>query len=62
MQQRFEQGYHFTYTFPGLQKVIQAAGRVIRIPEDTGYLWLMDDRYETPLIRSLLPEWWGVNC
>jgi DNA excision repair protein ERCC-2 len=60
LQKKFEQGYAFTYTYPGLQKVIQAAGRVIRSENDTGYLWLMDDRYEESHIKNLLPDWWGL--
>lgn len=43
---------------PGLQKVVQAAGRVIRTPEDRGWLWLIDDRYRRPAVRRLLPAWW----
>src|SRR5690606_25074278 len=45
LQQVFQQGYHFAYLYPGIQKVVQAAGRVIRTQEDTGYLWLLDDRF-----------------
>ncbi len=54
----FGTGYDYTYLYPGLQKVIQAAGRVIRTPDDRGVLWLLDDRYARPEIRRLLPEWW----
>jgi DNA excision repair protein ERCC-2 len=52
------QGYDYTYLVPGLQKVVQAAGRVIRTPEDRGVVWLMDDRYERAEVRKLLPGWW----
>ncbi|MBU2872889.1 ATP-dependent DNA helicase [Marinobacter salexigens] len=58
LQQRFGAGYDYTYLIPGLQKVAQAAGRVIRTPEDRGVIWLIDDRYMQPQIRGLLPEWW----
>lgn len=61
MQDKFQQGYHFTYTYPGVQKVIQAAGRVIRTKDDQGYLWLLDDRYQDAFIQSLLPEWWNTQ-
>lgn len=61
LQQKFQQGYNFTYLYPGLQKVIQAAGRVIRRKEDTGYLFLLDDRYGQPEIAQLLPDWWQVT-
>jgi Rad3-related DNA helicase len=41
-----------------MQKVVQAAGRVLRTPEDRGWLWLLDERYARPEIRRLLPGWW----
>jgi DNA excision repair protein ERCC-2 len=59
MQEKFGDGYDFTYTYPGIQKVIQAAGRVIRKTSDEGYLWLIDQRFEQPQIKRLLPEWWN---
>lgn len=58
LQARFGAGYEYTYLYPGLQKVTQAAGRVIRTPEDRGIIWLIDDRYLRPQIRGLLPDWW----
>jgi DNA excision repair protein ERCC-2 len=58
MQQRFGSGYDYTYLFPGLQKVVQAAGRVIRTTSDRGIVMLIDDRYPRPAIRALLPQWW----
>ncbi|MCE3253737.1 MAG: ATP-dependent helicase [Cellvibrio sp.] len=58
MQDKFGQGYDFTYTYPGIQKVIQAAGRVIRTTSDNGYVWLLDQRFNQAAIKSLLPEWW----
>jgi Rad3-related DNA helicase len=44
-----------------MQKVVQAAGRVLRTPEDRGWLWLLDDRYRRPAVRRLLPAWWAVE-
>lgn len=61
MQSKFSQGYDFTYTYPGVQKVVQAAGRVIRTQSDTGYLWLLDERYKQQHIQKLLPEWWEIE-
>ncbi|WP_323750001.1 ATP-dependent DNA helicase [Marinobacter sp.] len=58
LQQRFGNGYDYTYLIPGLQKVAQAAGRVIRTPEDQGVIWLIDDRFMTPAVNRLLPGWW----
>ncbi len=46
---------------PGLQKVVQAAGRVIRGPEDRGVVYLIDDRYTRGEVRRLLPGWWRVK-
>lgn len=61
MQEQFGQGYDFTYTYPGIQKVIQAAGRVIRTTTDKGYVWLLDERYQQPNIKKLLPDWWSQS-
>jgi Rad3-related DNA helicase len=61
MQAMFGAGHDYTYLYPGLQKVVQAAGRVIRSPQDRGVLHLMDDRYGQARIRALLPRWWRYN-
>ena len=45
---------------PGLQKVVQAAGRVLRSADDRGWVWLLDRRYRRPDVRALLPGWWQV--
>ncbi|MCK7547986.1 ATP-dependent DNA helicase [Marinobacter koreensis] len=58
LQQRFGAGYEYTYLIPGIQKVAQAAGRVIRTPEDRGVIWLIDDRFMGAQIQNLLPRWW----
>lgn len=60
MQALWGAGYDYTYLFPGLQKVVQAAGRVIRSPHDQGVLYLLDDRYARPEVQRLLPGWWAV--
>ena len=54
-------GYDYTYLYPGLQKVVQAAGRVIRSPVDEGVLVLMDDRFSRAEVRALLPAWWEAR-
>jgi len=61
MQANFGKGYDYTYLYPGLQKVVQAAGRVIRTESDQGVVYLMDDRYAQAQVRSLLPSWWKVD-
>jgi Rad3-related DNA helicase len=53
-------GHDYTYLYPGLQKVVQAAGRVIRSPHDEGVLVLMDERFMQPHVRRLLPTWWAA--
>ena len=55
------QSYDYTYLYPGLQKVVQAAGRVIRTTSDRGVVYLMDDRFTRPDVQGLLPGWWNVK-
>jgi Rad3-related DNA helicase len=59
MQALFGQGYDYTYLVPGLRKVVQAAGRVIRTVHDQGVVVLIDDRFRRPEVQRLLPGWWG---
>lgn len=58
---RFGQGDDYTYRIPGIIKVVQAAGRVIRSPEDQGVVVLMDDRFAQASVRALLPSWWSLG-
>ncbi len=51
-------GFDFAYTYPGLNKVQQAAGRVIRSERDRGFIILMDERFTAHLYRSILPSEW----
>ena len=57
----FGSGYDYTYLYPGIQKVVQAAGRVIRTQQDKGVVMLIDDRFAEPKVRPLLPRWWSVT-
>jgi DNA excision repair protein ERCC-2 len=61
MQRLFQAGHAYTYLYPGLQKVIQAAGRVIRTRNDRGVLYLIDDRFARREVRELLPKWWKLR-
>ncbi|WP_225784184.1 ATP-dependent DNA helicase [Xenophilus sp. Marseille-Q4582] len=54
-------GYAYTYLYPGLRKVVQAAGRVVRTEQDRGTVHLLDDRFATPEVRALLPPWWALD-
>lgn len=62
MQTLFGAGYDYTYLYPGIQKVVQAAGRVIRTEQDRGVVWLIDDRFGQPGIRALMPAWWELDA
>ena len=57
----FGAGYDYTYLYPGIQKVVQAAGRVIRSQHDRGVVMLIDDRFGASRVRQLLPQWWAFN-
>jgi Rad3-related DNA helicase len=57
----FGAGYDYTYLYPGLQKVVQAAGRVIRSQQDRGVVMLIDDRFAESKVRQLLPTWWQIQ-
>ena len=59
MQERFGDGYAYTYLYPGIRKVVQAGGRVIRSESDEGVLWLLDQRFARPEVARLLPGWWN---
>ncbi|MDZ7548880.1 helicase C-terminal domain-containing protein, partial [Clostridium perfringens] len=48
------------YIYPGINKVMQAAGRVIRTETDEGRILLIDDRYFTLKYRDLLPKEWEI--
>lgn len=56
------EGYAYAYTYPGMNRVLQAAGRVIRTPEDRGVVVLLDDRYAEEPYRHLLPAHWRDVC
>ncbi|KAG1435297.1 hypothetical protein G6F55_014368 [Rhizopus delemar] len=56
-----ENGYDYPYLYPGMQKVVQAAGRVIRTEQDVGTVHLIDDRYRRAQGRGLLPSGWQVE-
>ncbi|WP_136254089.1 ATP-dependent DNA helicase [Onishia niordana] len=60
LEARFGRGFDYAYQYPGINKVVQAAGRVIRTPEDHGVVVLMDDRFARPEVRALLPGWWHL--
>ena len=52
-------GFDYAYRYPGMNKVRQAAGRLIRTDRDRGVILLLDDRFLTPRSRSLFPLEWA---
>lgn len=58
---RRRDGFAYAYTYPGITRVLQAAGRVIRTASDRGTVLLMDRRYGTPRYGRLLPTHWQVR-
>lgn len=54
-----EGGYDYAYTYPGMNRVLQAAGRVIRTENDRGVVVLLDDRYATEQYKMMFPVHWS---
>lgn len=52
-------GFEYAYRYPGMNKVLQAAGRVIRTQEDKGVVLLLDDRFARSEYARLLPKHWA---
>lgn len=57
-EERLGAGFDFAYRFPGMNRVIQAVGRLIRSPDDQGVALLLDARFAEPEYRALFPSWW----
>lgn len=56
---KYEEGKQFAYIYPGINRVLQAAGRVIRREEDRGVIVLIDDRFDDPIYKSVIPKHWS---
>ncbi|HWH68136.1 MAG TPA: ATP-dependent DNA helicase [Candidatus Sulfotelmatobacter sp.] len=57
-QHKAESGFDYAYTFPGMNRVLQATGRVIRSETDRGVVLLIDARFAEGRYRRLFPGWW----
>jgi DNA excision repair protein ERCC-2 len=57
--EEFDEGFDYAYTYPGMNKVIQAVGRVIRTETDYGVGILFDDRYKHRKYKDLFPRNWS---
>ena len=60
-EQSYQSGFRYAYQYPGMSKVLQAAGRIIRTETDHGALLLIDTRYSLSDYRALLPPHWAVQ-
>ena len=54
-----ERGFDYAYTYPGMNRVLQAAGRVIRREDDRGVIVLIDSRFGEPRYQMLFPDHWS---
>ena len=57
--EKFGSGFDYAYTYPGMHKVVQAVGRVIRTESDQGVAILFDDRYSHRKYLDLFPNNWS---
>jgi DNA excision repair protein ERCC-2 len=60
-QQQNAMGFDYAYTFPGMNRVLQAIGRVIRSETDRGIVLLIDTRFNESRYRRLFPKWWKFD-
>ncbi len=60
-ERTFGDGFLYAYMLPGMQKVAQAVGRVIRTETDRGVALLLDDRYRQTAYKRLCPEHWAIR-
>lgn len=56
------QGFAQSYRYPGMNKVLQAVGRVIRAETDRGIALLIDERFLQASYAELMPPWWAPAC
>lgn len=54
-------GFDYSYRYPGMNKVLQSAGRVIRTENDRGIIVLLDDRFCQKRYQELFPREWKVS-
>ena len=58
-ENRENKGFEYAYLYPGMNKVLQAAGRVIRTMEDKGVILLLDERFVTKQVVDTFPAEWA---
>lgn len=57
-QDKYEEGKEYAYLYPGMNRILQAAGRVIRRESDRGVIVLVDDRFRDPACYRIFPALW----
>lgn len=60
-QKKKRLGYEYSYMYPGMNKVLQAAGRVIRSDTDRGVVLLLDERFSSAQYQNIFPSEWFPN-
>jgi len=60
-EEKLGMGFEYAYIYPGINKVMQAVGRVIRTERDRGAVLLIDERFSLAPYRNLLPEEWQIR-
>lgn len=58
-QDKYDSGKEYAYIYPGMNRVFQAAGRVIRRESDRGVIVLIDDRFADPIYKKSIPSLWS---
>lgn len=58
-EKKYQKGFEYAYVYPGINKVCQASGRLIRNENDKGFIILMDNRFRN--YKNLLPEHWNIK-
>lgn len=58
-ENRGRPGFEFAYSYPGMNRVLQAVGRLIRSDEDRGVVLLIDERFGKRAHQQLFPAWWN---
>jgi len=60
-EEQFERGFEYAFVVPGMTRVVQAAGRLIRSEDDTGVIALLDERFLSEPYRRYLPNDWSED-
>ena len=60
-EERYGEGFRYAWVIPGMARVSQAAGRVIRTEKDRGVVILIGNRFAEPLYRDLFPSEWHLR-